>query len=494
MKDKIDMGMNAPAVKGHCKIEVFEDGKKVKEIEQDNYVHPKYLGALNKFYSYSAFRFGQASFSGVLPDSNWIGESSSASSVPFRGLLLTGAVHAEDPEKERAIRGDIIGMSALNDNNSPQSPYRGRYNSEESEHDINHHKFVYDFREDEANGVIGSVYTVPGRLSGSFSAVLDRILMWSQRISGIDSQYGIAHADEDYVYYCHRSNSTPTGFNAPFPPDIYRVPKSEIPKTDGDIEAQSVYMPIRPVRAMTEKDGRFYMWGHVPQDVDTDISEVPSGNTFIVSAPKNDISNITVEKLWTISEINEILGANVGTSTSNQRNYATQMSDLHYDESTDRFIMMYKSRTNNNTSTGDSAVYILDADFNIVDRIGEPHEETRSNIYDTKTIVMDTRLRPIETVNAIEVGHIQMSDLSASGNTQALRPYNDFFDMSTNNSSILSIHPAAHFFSRVLLTQPINKTNQQTMKITYEFTREPYSLDHIDDGSKYTPCAPEIIQ
>ena len=491
MKDEINMGMNIPAVKGHCKIELFENGEKVKEIEQDNYVHPKYLGALNKLYSYRAFEFARDRNDLPTAD-NTIGAQNGAERVPFRGLVLTDAVHAEDPENERNIKGNVIGINGLNENNTQQSVFKGRYHVEESVHDLNYHKFVYEFREEEANGVIGSVYTVPGLPSGSFTAYIDKPSVFVKNTSGVLSDYGPAFVDDTFVYYVNRMYRGVTVSSSAYDPNIYRVPREDMSTLDS-IEAEAVHMPVRPIRGMTEKDGRIYMWGHVRHSRDTDISGVPPEHSFIVSAPKNDISNVRVEKVWNLDEVNSLFGMTISSLTHQTYHIASQ-GDLMYDPENDTFTMLFRDvQVTSKIGVPEKALYIFDSDFNLVESKWDPIGTYSASIYDPKTVLVDDKIIDM-TAEEIKDGDPRIRlNIGTTTSSTGFKKYNDFFDVFGNRGT-LTFTPAAHFFSRVLLTQPINKTNQQTMKITYEFTREPLSLDHIDDGSKYTPCAPEIIQ
>lgn len=495
MKDKIDMGMKAPAVKGHCKIELFEDGKKIKEIEQDNYVHPKYLGALNKIYSYRAFEFARDRNDLPTKD-NTIGTRNGAEFVPFRGLVLTDAVHAEDPENERNIKGNVIGINGINENNTQQSVFKGRYHIAESEHDLNHHKFVYEFREEEANGVIGSVYTIPGGAYRSYAAYMDKPRVFAKSVSGVPSDYGPAFVDDTFVYFVYRDKRGTFSTSRAYDPNIYRARKEELSKL-GQVEVESVHMPVRPIRGMAEKDGRIYMWGHLRHSRDTDISGVPTSHSFIVSAPKNDISNVRVEKVWSLTELNSLFGVTVSSSSNllDQNYVAVSQGDLIYDPENDTFTMLFRDvETTNKSQVPDKALYIFDSDFNLVESKWDPIGTYSANLYDPKTVFVDDKIIDMTANEIKDVDpRIQLNTGITATPRRGLKKYNDFFDV-YGDGYTLTFSPAAHFFSRVLLTQPINKTNMQTMKITYEFNREPFSLDHIDDGSKYTPCAPEIIQ
>lgn len=144
---------------GKVTIEVSDatTGEVKRRHQEANYIHPLYLQCLNWIGQYGAFRSRGDS-------ETFLSDVDAFQQVPFAGLLLTDNTDPTAPDSEILPTGEVLGHARIGVDGS--GTLRGNYNASESIHTFDHHKLVYDFNTDQANGFFSSVYTGPFNATG----------------------------------------------------------------------------------------------------------------------------------------------------------------------------------------------------------------------------------------------------------------------------------------------------------------------------------------
>lgn len=137
---------------GLIKVELFEEGKKIQEIEDHNFIAPGLINHVFKARIKDLFTQKRATDGGLVSD---------AFNDFFKQISLTDASHPEDPANEWIRRGNLIGYAYSDGTYAGGDTQRGTYNAKESITTKERVRMVFDFPTHAANGEIKSIYFHP---------------------------------------------------------------------------------------------------------------------------------------------------------------------------------------------------------------------------------------------------------------------------------------------------------------------------------------------
>lgn len=434
VSDKINLDMGAPAVRGRARVQMFDadTGDLTSDQAHDNFVSERWLAAMSSFANWAALSTADTGTSINTP----FFQADAFNKIPFQGIALTDYDGAPDQD-ERLVRGIPNGHASKGV--AGGGAWRGSYNANESIHEMGYQKFVYDFATSEANGTFQSIYTGNFRSSGtskaytSLSPAFLNTTSWKASSTAIvrDDATGILYLCETGAVY-EVTDWTPIAYG--------RAPETT-KKAD--------FSPVAKTLSFTVKDGRLY-W-------------LTTGSTkYIMSAPLSDLGNTKTEKTldaaWAQNHDGTSATYTAGLTYHQQRNVFF-IATHHTTSSAPSFTLMALDPIT--FADGDKFGAIGDLEYRSIAAFpGETGLMVEGNNSRTIQLELDgsitvTSLQDYET-RPLGAASIALAKTGGSGNKK--------------------LAPAQLFFSRALLDDPVTKTVQNTMKITYEFTFDPPSL------------------
>lgn len=397
--------------KGQIKIELFDEltGKKMKEVNTHNFISKGVSAYLFRLAIKSIFTQNKATGGRTL--FNDIGD-------PFRVIELTNATHPEEPENEWILKGDTIGWAFTNGTYSGSDKQRGTYNTAESYTELDRVRMVFDFPSHCANGEFQSIYfRDENPLSLSFSP-----RPFLNKGSGVlhakvhDGEIWVLHSSSSVGGSSSNSSSSISRYDMNFNLiDTYTLPYGAY---DFEIVDNHIYFALG-------------------------TSQTSNNRGQIVRAPISDITNWTAMITGKLNE-NEDVGGIV------------------FDEQNNQFIVSSSSGSGSGSSS--SSISRYDTAFNL---ISTKNYTFPGGVYYYQKLVNDD------------------GNILVCGNDRSYLLSDD--DTATNNACIGlvmgvigdkkvmrdgSILPKIGISSRALLDEPIVKTSDYTMKITYDFILE----------------------
>lgn len=162
--------------KGLIKVELFEEGKQVQEVNTHNFISKGVRDYFFKMAMKSLFH--QNRKSGGRKSYDDLNDL-------FKCIHLTTATHPEEPENEWLIKGKEVGYALSDIIYSGSDILQGTYNAAESFTVFNKVKMVFDFPTHCANGMFRSIY-----FSSRGSALLSSMSSSSYLFKNIPIPYG----------------------------------------------------------------------------------------------------------------------------------------------------------------------------------------------------------------------------------------------------------------------------------------------------------------
>lgn len=168
--------------RGVHRLELFKDGEKVHDTESENFIAitwddiqkriAKQLFLVDRYQNNGTANdniyFDQGTLLHPNNMSTLIGQSRMGSyEFPFKAMYLSVYDAPERPLTERAMFGDNLGYCFREGTYSGTDTRRGTFNGAESFVESKHIRFVYDFPTHAANGVIKSLYWASSEMNGT---------------------------------------------------------------------------------------------------------------------------------------------------------------------------------------------------------------------------------------------------------------------------------------------------------------------------------------
>ena len=183
-------------VRGKVKIEMFNDKNEVvEEVNTNNFISIGMRKTMMKRAIVSLF--GNSSAKDPF-------QSTYLLSGMVRNMYLTDATHAEEPQKEFVVKGEIIGYAKTDATYSGADILRGTINLQESITSIDQVRFVYDFPTSAANGTFRSIYHAGERMINEIST-LRNSPNFIKKIPNVDGSqqilFGQDTVDKIYVVF-----------------------------------------------------------------------------------------------------------------------------------------------------------------------------------------------------------------------------------------------------------------------------------------------------
>lgn len=424
MKEQVTMPSNKLVPKGRASIELFDlDGELVQKEVQDNYVNQTVLQDISDLMTLNSL--------GITVQRPPLLQLNS-------GLILTDFDGEVTPQNRHSVKGNTIGFGYMDGVYS--SKKTGGYNATESVISSNYIKLVYDFPTSSANGTFNSIYTGPYRYNSNEDIWINNVVLSSERdISYTYTAYRMFRSGGKLMYLNGTKfevfDSLPisntlsiSGMNktlASAPKTVYTLPES--------------YKRV----AFNSASQKYYF---------------TKETRFLYSSPVNDPTNITLEKdLTTVLTAGGSFNYTHGMAVDNAGKY------LYIQHAFD-------------------GLYKIDiATWTLLEKVGSDYSTGGNPSFDIEDPEIYYRSISANTgyIRDLSDNKILSSYVSLSGN-----PDNTWVQLSKNlflcyryyNYMYDEITLSPMMFSRALLEQPVTKTSQNTMKITYEFMLPEYDL------------------
>lgn len=422
-----------PGAKGRVTVALnnAETGALEAEYVQDNFVSPRWLDSMRRGMNWNHFSFSSSGTGKNL--------GSLANITPLSQLLLTDYAEEPAPDEEWIWKGNAAGWCLLN--NSSSSTYVGTYNSTESFQTTTAIRFVADFATNQANGPFQSVYMTPLTSVGNFTGATVGPSPSSFGVGGVPSR-----SPGNYRLWCGMYSDSVVYFQSVTGGGFgIRTYREDI---DARIAGNTVPAQVVPTPAdngvrgaWVEGSNVYTVWG-----------QTASATRFAVyRSPRNNLEDYTK-----VFEFSDAWLASLGGSGGSWFTFRCT-----YDEEMDKYLV--------GGVPGLSGITIvLNKDFTEDSRYSGG--QTPSALYVPRSGYV--RFGPSSTMfylDPVSGTHVPVLDGSASGSAAplALNGPVGYWNMS---GGTIHMGTTSLIFSRALLPAPVQKTSQQTMKITYDFT------------------------
>lgn len=178
---------------GKVKIELFDDltGRKVEEVKTNNFI------AKGVEYYFKILMMNQFTRDKATGAINHTVDSL------FEQMTLTDASHAEQPEKEWYMKGNVIGWALTSGTYIGDDNKRGSYNTAESFTKQKQVHIVVDFPTHAANGTFQSIYFTPSgdpRNYGIFRPFMLEGLPGVLKVQKYNNEIWVLHSSISYSY------------------------------------------------------------------------------------------------------------------------------------------------------------------------------------------------------------------------------------------------------------------------------------------------------
>ena len=437
MRDLIQSPELKPSIHGNVNIGLYERGRLVQSVRHENYVSPRWLAAISKMAQYGVVGLNhQGSTSTNITTGGWWNTNYGPFRMaPFTGLQLTDYASPVD-ELEECVHGTTLAEGAYPYTSS--SGNRGTFNPGESYQHADSFRFVYDFATTQANGTFQSIYTLPINDTDNISGFMIVGIPTFNTVYKI--QFNACAYSGGNLYALDNSNN----FRI-IPLSLY------MDWSNGYGTAIPGATSLTPSPAgLTIKDGRLY-W-----------ITAASGSQTINSAPLTDLGNVTTHV----------------TLDSAWRTQYGSFNRIVYAAGRDSFML-----GSTNVSSGKPSIVELDAsldatpihtfvensNFAFPMFVVSPHDPTIIS-YGRTWDLDDNNGTITATATAIANANATYANAAAATNIGDML-------LMWNYSSSQYLTPQQYYFSRARLDDPVTKTSQQTMKITYDFTMDPIDWD-----------------
>lgn len=434
MKEQVTMPSNNLVPKGRASIELFDlDGDLVQKEVQDNYVNQAVLQDISDLMTLNSL--------GITLESSPLLQLNS-------GLILTDFDGEVTPQNRYSIKGNEIGYAFVDGVYSTEKV--GGYNDPESVISGNYIKLVYDFPTSSANGTFNSVYTGPYTYNSSNNA----------RLVPSSFAYSSSSSSTYSVNRMYRSGGKLMYLNGTSFEVFESLPLTEKINSSNSSGGRTINQLFTNAPKTSYTLSTSYY--QVAFNIAAQKYYFTTGNRMLYSSPVSDPTNITLEK-----DLNAVLTAG-GTSTSTYGMTVDNAGKYLYIQ--------------HNTY----GVYKIDiATWTLLELAFKPEAGTSNNslsfdINDPDILYIGGGLSEY----AYDLGskkflYNSRSDTAASNRvaTVKLSSQITLSGYRVSSSTIYNeISVAPRMFSRALLEQPVTKTSQNTMKITYEFMLPEYDL------------------
>lgn len=361
---------------------------------------------------------------------------------PFGFLILTTATHDESPSTERDLKGSLVGYASTDEPYSGALETRGTLNQNETSIGVDKARFVFDFPTDRANGTFQSIYFTHKKLPLG-EDVINNLPNIPNKDKLIGDIKGIQRLG-NRLYVVSRNNVI-----------VYDSSMNPIVNLglrdfgyDGDEFTNEYATLIGP--AITEQGDKMYI---------LKPTSINSGTYW-----RLDSVNLTTFEV--INEITSVTSSNYGDV------FAVK----------DGFLWVSDRYGNTNSLTvrrlniGENTLNSIPVDFTEVDGVtglfgtgGSTDYLYTKNITWVEDDIAELTIELRQTKRSLSV----LARLE--GNTFKVLPvvtspkwgrWNDDYKITPG----LTLAPEGQISSRVKLRDPVTKTEQHTMKVTYEFT------------------------
>lgn len=438
MRDMIRPPELKPSIHGNVNIGLYERGRLVQSVRHENYVSPRWLAAISKMAQYGVVGLNHEGSTSTSITTNgwWNYQYGPFIMAPFTGLQLTDYANPVD-ELEECVHGTTLAEGAYPYTSS--SGNRGTFNPGESYQHADSFRFVYDFATTQANGTFQSIYTLPITSTTNISGFM---------IAGIPTFNSV---DKIYLNACAFSGGSlyvlddSNNFRI-IPLSLYM----DWVNGYGTAIPGATSLTPSPV-GLTVKDGRLY-W-----------ITAASGSQTINSAPLTDLGNVTTH----------------ATLDSAWRTQYGSFNCIVYAAGRDSFMLGSTSvasgkpsivELNSSLDATPIHTFVENSRFAFPMFVVSPHDPTIISY--GRTWDLDDNNGTITAVAAATTTTTTTTATDAAATTNI----GDRLLMWAR-SSALYLTPQQYYFSRARLDDPVTKTSQQTMKITYDFTMDPIDWD-----------------
>lgn len=417
MKDVLEIEkIKELPIKGTAKIEIFENGELVKEIQKDNYVNKRARELVAMFIASGRSKAISFSLSG---------QAETLYGPPNVVSLHYNEIPA-NPEGNEIPSGELIGFGQVG--MTAISAINGTYNQIESVTDkIFYRKLVFDFPSSSGNGRFNNIYSYSGA-NGDYSVLQGVTSLTATNPGG---NFGLPVILETKVFMLMREGNE---INSPNN-KLVEFPKSKLAKLyTGTLTASDYTVHSLGVNAsnLTYHNGFFYFF------------EVGTRN--LRRCPVTNPTSITLVKAFATSEL-----------------YDARYISIVKNPVTNFFYVMV-------SWTGqppEGSLYVVDAStFAVVDRMSHPGMSADGYYFmafDSSGTYLTYYNRTIDVKNKKSISTIGPGYIDRRGPFGAA--------LFSDHQSSLSFS-TQHCFSRLVLDSDVVKTASQTMKITYEFTMD----------------------
>ena len=393
--------------KGLIKIELFEDDKKIQEVNTHNFI-AKGMDYLYKLMVKDLFTRARAT-----------GAINICSQMidPFRFIRLTDANHPEAPETEWLLKGKEVGYADSTKTYSGSDTKLGSYNTKESFTTLKQVHMVFDFPTHAVNEPFQSIYFTSDFVDYFVSDNVRQNLQRPFVNQGEGVLFAKKHNGEIWVLHSSSSSSGSSSSSSS---------GSSISRYDNEFNLIQTYtLPSVVYDFEIVGDMIYYV-------KDTSSNQ-------IVRAPLNNPTN------W--EELN-VDSPSIG-----------RYAGIIYDSTNNQFII---SSSDSSSSSSSSSISRYDNEFNLISTMDYTHPN--GGYYFQKLVSVDGEI----FVN----GYYRSYRLTETG---VERVNGGLFMGEIDNMMVDRagyIVPKFSISSRCLLDEPIHKSNNQTMKITYDFILE----------------------
>lgn len=329
----------------------------------------------------------------------------------FQTLVLTDASHTEDPDNEWLLKGKEIGYAHTHETYSGSNVLRGTYNTKESYTNLDRVHMVFDFPSHSGNGVFQSLYFI-----GESEVLIYNSENTLSKYFNRPLQYNVAGKYHNGLIYVLGNDSSGNSNNNSNKLQVF--------------------------------DKQFNLLNEYNLPSNFDDFEIVGDKIYFVR------SSTSSQPLYVADLNNPVVTTLVSVSLPN--NYYAR--GIVWNGS--RFIVSSSNGTTNNST---HRITELDSNFNAI------------NNKDIGSLYNGAKLR-------LEEGHLLITTSGYAGSTKRL--YSDYslsnfnvpdFLCTFDDKMLLNsgfVMPKMNIASRALLDEPVAKTDQYTMKITYDFVLE----------------------
>jgi hypothetical protein len=498
-----------PKLKGKAKIELFENGEKVKEVIENNLVTNGIEAFLNPPIDILAKKYYSGQKSGylhqLLPLYNHF----------FSSIILINEKLDEDPDNYspswNTIKNNITGYAYSNTTDT--YPAKGNLNTAESGRLENGYKYVWDFGTDRANGTIQTICLAPPRFGGKmgenlmngssyrlfydFNIVKD--INEVSMVGSTSNDYGetlfyLNEVNRDYHFILYLSDGlVGVNINNGNIVKISLIDTENIKLFDAINDSSSdawntqiIWTNPNPIPCQfTYFNGVIYIWSKKVIDNSTTLIKVPISSSGIIdeenieflsisfSTDENQYLTIVSTNAYTHLYDPEVNVFYLWMNDSRNSSYPYCLYGFKFNTESNIYILSEDLRISN----GQWGSSLLTSKTTLFTINGRKYCTMYDTNYSYGIIENFNENNELESIQTIQLSYgtsfIREYCINISLYSKDLSPYLMYstFRDSYGDGAIGLTRTIPLYSTINVLSTPITKTDTQTMKITYEITQ-----------------------